>query len=252
MIKLKRILFEGVSPETFITVMDARGSLRYPLIAEILDVKEFYDMNKEKIDRILQSATEFKFLGAGANGSAFSLGNNQVLKIEKSARRPEEIAAHFAKQRKTGKYLPNIYDYGKLVTDYGSTLSYAILERMETPSGEEKDLLARVLVEIVNNMMKYSKVSDVEKMVKENLLNPKPSSDVDSLTDKNQESSFDVDSLTDKLILKENWLKTLIADMFKLRKMGITDFHIGNIGIRRIGSGAQGFTKPEGYLVFFD
>ena len=215
--------------------MDARGSLRYPLIAEILDVKEFYDMNKEKIDRILQSATEFKFLGAGANGSAFSLGNNQVLKIEKSARRPEEIAAHFAKQSKTGKYLPNIYDYGTLVTDYGSTLSYAILERMEIPSDEDLEVLSKVLIEIVNKMWIYkdSKVLDIEKMVKE-------------------KRKQEVDSLTNKLVLKKNWLKTLIADMFKLRKMGITDFHSGNIGIRRMGSGAQGFTKPEGYLVFFD
>ena len=45
--------------------------------------------------------------------------------------------------------------------------------------------------------------------------------------------------------LKNNWFYDLIVSMEKIRSEGFpTDFHAGNIGIRRTG--------PQGTLVFFD
>ena len=117
MIKLKPLLFEGVSREeseknddgepeprppkrgvsreefekTFYDTMKGNN----PLIGEIPDVEEFYELNKQVLDGILQGATEFRFLGAGANGSAYSIGNKQVLKIEPGGYRAETIESDY-------------------------------------------------------------------------------------------------------------------------------------------------------------
>ena len=46
------------------------------------------------------------------------------------------------------------------------------------------------------------------------------------------------------LRLKNGWFEDLVQGMWRLHRKGISDFNVGNVGIRRSGG--------EGSLVFFD
>ena len=261
MIKLKPLLFEGVSREeseknddgepeprppkrgvsreefekTFYDTMKGNN----PLIGEIPDVEEFYELNKQVLDGILQGATEFRFLGAGANGSAYSIGNKQVLKIEPGGYRAETIASRFDKQMKTGLHHPMIYHNGKLKTKDGEELSFAILEKMEIPSSEDL-LVIKEIIEIIDDIMNSVKrVKQRDGKFKRTPYSPK-----DVVKELMLREADKIKEIGEKLRLKDDWLEKLINHMFKVRKENLSDFHAGNIGVRRIG--------PEGYLVFFD
>ena len=63
---------------------------------------------------------------------------------------------------------------------------------------------------------------------------------------KNYSSSIqqDHDKLGSKLRLKDGWFADLVQGMQELQSRKMSDFHAGNIGIRRTGA--------EGSFVFFD
>ena len=238
MIKLRPLLFEGVSREEFEKTFYDTMKGNNPLIGDIPDVEKFYELNKKVLDRILQSATEFRFLGAGMNGSAYSIGNNQVFKIEPSGYRAEKVASRYGKQMKTGLHHPMIYDTGKLKTEYGE-LSFSILEKMEIPSDEDLVVIEQLIQPIHYLMINTKRVQQPDGKFKREPYTPKEV--VKQLMIKKADK---IKEVGEKLRLKDGWLEKLINHMFKVRKENLSDFHAGNIGIRRVG--------PEGYLVFFD
>jgi hypothetical protein len=238
MIKLKPLLFEGVSREEFEKTFYDTMKGNNPLIGEIPDVEEFYELNKQVLDRILKGATEFRFLGAGSYGSAYSIGNKQVLKIEPSSHRAETIASRFDKKMKTGLHHPMIYDTGKLKTEDGE-LSFAILEKMEIPSDEELVAIEQIIEPIHYIMNSVKRVQQPDGKFKRTPYSPK-----DVVKELMLRKADKIKEIGEKLRLKDDWFEKLVNHMFKVRKEGLSDFHSGNIGIRRIG--------PEGYLEFFD
>ena len=233
--------------------------------------KDIYKQNKDQFDRIFKDVENAKYLGAGTIGVAFDLGD-KILKIEeeskerysageraekaatalypepknKATKSPEpsgvstsEKTADFGPRksleeevdRKVGKHVPMIYDKGIIAYSYAGIeikLNWIIMEKFQTlrSGGEAFDIMNGILRAI---------------MEKVKFLNLENLKDI-----KNYSSSIqqDHDKLGSKLRLKDGWFADLVQGMHELQSRKMSDFHAGNIGIRRTGA--------EGSLVFFD
>ena len=238
MINLSKILFEStIDSSEFIRELKQAKDSSSPFLFDLIDdPKTFYEVNKQKIESILNGATEFKFLGSGTYGSAFSLGD-KVLKLELNPHRQTTVMDRFKKERKKGKYLPMIYAHGTLKTDVpkdliqnpdeGTTIYYTILEKFDTENIDPK----------YNSLLFYI-ILEIEKYRKP----PLPKKELIDLINKTYGSQMV--KMEANLRLSSNWLSHFINDIKSLRKLNIADLHSGNIGIRRVGG--------EGYFVFFD
>jgi hypothetical protein len=222
-------------------------------IKELSDklAKDIYEKNKPQFDRMFKGAKYVNLLGSGAIGVAFDIGD-RILKIEKESKeyysggeRAEKAATALYPEpkkpleeevdRKIGKHVPMIYDKGIISYSYEGTevkLNWIIMEKFESIDGPEKTTLESLLQGIIHKF-KYEKASlDLEK-----------AKDIN-----NYHSSYGIkdnhDYLGSKLRLKNGWFADLVQGMWELHKKGISDFHAGNIGIRRSGG--------EGFFVFFD
>ena len=250
MIKLRKILFESVSPETFKDVLKqttiGRDNTSNPLSQYISDAEMFYNSNKKTIDKILKDADEFRFLGAGVNGAAYSIGD-RVLKIEPGGYRAETIATGLYGKKETGVHHPMIYDSGQLKIDDGHTLHYSIMEKFEIPSNELQVDLDKLIVKIdhLMNTKEYvrepngeiARDSDGKRIAKQ--FSKQEIKDELENTRKDE-----INRVGDQLTLKDGWFDKLIDHMYRIKDEGLQDFHAGNIGVRRLGQ--------EGDLVFFD
>jgi hypothetical protein len=250
MIKLRKILFESVSPESFIDVLKqttiGRDNTSNPLSQYISDAEMFYNSNKKTIDKILKDADEFRFLGAGVNGAAYSIGD-RVLKIEPGGYRAETIATGLYGKKETGVHHPMIYDSGQLKIDDGHTLHYSIMEKFEIPSNELQVDLDKLIVKIdhLMNTKEYvrepngeiARDSDGKRIAKQ--FSKQEIKDELENTRKDE-----INRVGDQLTLKDGWFDKLIDHMYRIKDEGLQDFHAGNIGVRRLGQ--------EGDLVFFD
>ena len=257
MIKLRKILFESVSPETFIDVLKqttiGRDNTSNPLSQYIWDAEMFYNSNKKTLDEILKDADEFSFLGAGVNGAAYSIGD-RVLKIEPGGYRAETIATGLYGKKETGVHHPMIYDSGQLKMPLDpddperyDTLHYSIMEKFEIPSAELQIDLEKLIGKIdhLMNTKEYvrepngeiARDSDGKRIGK--LYSKQEIKD--ELENTRQD---EINRVGEQLRLKDGWLDKLMDHMYRISEEGLQDFHAGNIGVRRIG--------PEGDLVFFD
>lgn len=212
-------------------------------LSKIQFAKDLYEKNKESIDRMFRGATVVEYLGGGSYGDAFDLGD-KVLKIEidkpdskfDAAKRSETSASSLfskiKKNQKLGKYFPMIYDQGSF--SYPSqpnaeNFNWTIMEKFEQISGLEKDeldiLLDTITDKLFNNSESFEHLLDIQNYSRD-------------------DQKF-IQKLGPSLRLKKNWFKDLIKGIYQLYKTyDLTDFHAGNVGIRRSGA--------EGSLVFFD
>lgn len=243
MIKLKRLLFESVSGAEFVDVL-RNSTVDDVFLDYIRDPQDFYDMNKKTIDSILKDADEFKFLGAGVNGAAYSLGD-RVLKIEPGNYRAETIATGLYGKKPTGIHHPAIYATGRLRTALDTdeskkfSLGYAIMEKFEIPSGEDLVDLDKLIQKIYYWMLNGDYYTD------ENGWSRRKKYSKEDIKKELAKTRQDViDRVGEKLRLKDGWLEKLIDHMYIIQDENLADFHAGNIGVRRMG--------PEGDLVFFD
>lgn len=226
MIKLADMIFESIDEVGIKEELEKAKGGHSNVVAYMWDVDKFYNRNKDKIGRILGGAEEFRYLGSGGYGCAFSLGNGMVLKFQKENERTEAILDLYKGRGMEGIYYPMVYDYGILEGERGN-ITYTILEKFESEGlkrGSENDLL-------MTKVLKWIRVHGEEdiKEVEDGIR--------DWYGDRLPEFEFN-------LRLSSDWIKRLIMDMRKLKAKGIYDFHAGNLGIRRIGG--------EGYFVFFD
>ena len=233
--------------------------------------KDIYKQNKNQFDRIFKDVGNAKYLGAGSIGVVFDLGD-KILKIEeeskesyaageraekaatalypepknKATKSPEtfgvstsEKTADFGPRksleeevdRKIGKYVPMIYDKGIIAYSYAGIeikLNWIIMEKFEPlhHGGEAFDIMDNILMAIMGKV-KY--------------LNLEQLKDVKNYSLSIQQ---DHDTLGKELRLKDGWFADLVQGMHELQSKKMSDFHAGNIGIRRTGA--------EGSLVFFD
>lgn len=257
MIKLRKILFESVSPKTFKDVLNqttiGRDNTSNPLSQHIWDAEMFYNSNKKTIDRLLKDADEFRFLGAGVNGAAYSIGD-RVLKIEPGGYRAETIATGLYGKKETGVHHPMIYDSGKLKMPLDpddperyDTLHYSIMEKFEIPSNELQVDLDKLIVKIDHLMNTKEYVREPNGEIardSEGKRISKQFSKQDIKDELENTRKDEINRIGEQLRLKDGWLDKLIDHMYRISEEGLQDFHAGNIGVRRLGG--------EGDLVFFD
>lgn len=233
--------------------------------------KDIYETNKPTFDRILKNATTFKHLSGGSKGNAFDLGN-QILKLEletpwdtkfSSKQRSEKAATALFGEPTTpkqqpltatspqdttkpinktlartmretkddiGAFVPMIYDQGTMKypnQQNGQDISWTIMEKFEIPNQKSQDNLNDLLDVLIQRAVNNEPVEEIKQQ--------------QNLSPEQQQL---VTQLSDNLRLKDDWFPKLVQAMWSLKQKGITDFHAGNIGVRRLGA--------QGTLVFFD
>jgi hypothetical protein len=184
--------------------------------------EEFIEQNQEMLKRIIGSKT-IKYLGSGAVGDAFDLGD-MILKIEiehgrekvsSAVRAFKSAKALWSKDKKLGACMPMIYDQG-ILKYKDKNINWILMEKFKPISEDDKAFVNTIIDEIISSIFTGAVVtSDHKKRVKE---------------------------LGEHLQLSDGWYKQLKACMKALAAINIKDFHAGNIGVR----------STTGTLVFFD
>jgi len=199
--------------------------------------KAFVRENLDEFRKILAGEKKFKFLGSGAYGDAFDLGD-RVLKIEVinkedmdfSSQKRADLNSEYLwdVQDNTASRVPMVYNDGEF-NFLGQKYSWSVMEKFETLSRDD---------------LRYTFDSILRRVAKDinDGISPK------EIYEKYKKSSVNrqfILKFGSKHRLKSNWFYDLLVGMEKIKSEGFpTDFHAGNIGIRRTG--------PEGTLVFFD
>lgn len=281
--KLYKLLFENVNEDDVVnqilemiksnttTAKYLKTFIDHPLLSSISNTsnkgmalaKYFYSQTKDQWNKILKNATNITHLGGGAKGNAFNVetkDKNYILKLEletpwdtrfsAKTRATTASSALFGepkpktptptptdkktvrenKDASIGLAVPMIYDQGIMKfpnIEGGQEISWTLMEKFEIPTQKDQNKLNELLDQITDDFYDGQSLEDVKNVI--NLPNNL----------KNH-----VNKLSSSLQLKDNWFEELVTHMWNLQQKGISDFHAGNIGVRR--SGAQGT------LVFFD
>lgn len=225
--KLLSLLYENIDPYTIILAMTVSSDpfLRGPA--------NFYKNNKAIFDRILADATEFRLLGRGAEGMAYSLGNNKVLKLSFSGSETRDrMESGLFSQKNLGRFYPMIYDTGTMTDTeppYPETspVYYTIMEMLETVPKKWNVFLDSLYAFLDRN--DYIPAGSIRKEVEA------------SFPEAHKLKQFE-----SELRLTPNWIQMLHRDRKQINKStnNYADLNYSNAGIRRVGG--------EGYLVFFD
>lgn len=280
--KLYKLLFENVNEEDVLDeiydmLRSSSGTAKYiktfinfPSLSVSANIsskgmalaKHFYQETKNEWNKILNNATSIKHLGGGSKGNAFNVktkDGNYILKLELetpwdtrfSSKKRATIAstALFGEPKpqqpqptlpppndlrtireSIGINVPMIYGQGTMKypnQQGGQEISWTLMEKFEIPNKKNENLLNDLLDDLTN---RFSTGEDLQQVKQEQNL----SSDLQN----------NVKEISQSLRLKDNWFEELVTAMWNLYQKDISDFHAGNIGVRR--SGAQGT------LVFFD
>ena len=248
--RLHKLLFESINKQTvlngletiFATNTTTANQLNSKTKASTMEQAEaLYDQNKDTFDRILKGATQLTFLGSGTKGTAFDLGGNMVLKIEldtpwdtrfSADKRADKSAGALFGGSSLGAAVPMVYDSGTL-NFKGKTITWILLEKFEIPKQVYRDMITYLLDKI------KLLITNGEDLLEINNYDDDP-------------DKYYMHMIGTKLNLADDWFLKLIDSILTLLDNDIADLHGGNIGIRRIGSSAQGWMVTPGYLVFFD
>lgn len=196
--------------------------------------EDFVKKNEETFRSITNLATKFTYLGSGIVGDAYDLGN-YILKIEvegisdivSGEKRSKTAAKELWSQKKdsSGRVVPMIYDQGYL--NYNNKKFYwEIKEKFDTKDVDDPTF--DLFLFNLNNALFVDTYQDEKRRIE---------------IVKDRFKDF-IEQLSSDHRLSSDWLPRLIKDMKKLNRLGMIDFHSGNIGIRRSGG--------EGYFYFFD
>jgi hypothetical protein len=214
--------------------------------------------NYEQWKSILSHGT-IKYLGSGRLGSAFSLGDNLVLKLEKGRPRASEIEDALYTGVESGAGLPKILDTGILNSAIGP-IGWSIVEKLQDAGNLADDPEWNIVWKAISNGIKDIVASEVKaskaatKLSKKMKPDDSPMSQVKSFSERNpEELSTKLEELLpvseamaveERYRLRPDWLKRFVAGLLAHYRLGMVDFKPDNMGIRRVG--------PMGEIVFFD
>ena len=221
-------------------LFEALQSLRVLQYPE--DFTPWVKENSKIINSIRQSfAHTPKFLGAGADGNAYDIGNGKVLKIflsEAAFKKAKQALDRLHSNPLLAKTEAMLYDVGKF---NGSPVYYYIIEKMSPISNiddnrvTEKALLylSLYLKQFINNN------PHLIKPLKQFIDDPKLSRYIafESKSIANDIATSLPNSITpyvdeiNKLDLNPNWLPLFIEEFLLKYLTGRTDLHTGNVGI---------------------
>lgn len=213
-----------------------------------LDVDDF-SMSQENFDdwnRILLKG-RIKYLGSGRQGTAFSLGNNLVLKLEPGKPRAAEIEDALYSGSDIGIGLPNVLDTGIFISNVGP-IGWSIVEKVSEASSLGTDPEWKTLWKYISDGIEEIAKKD-QKTAKATGQPPKKFSERD-----HQELAMELlpllpaselASIEERYRLTAGWFPKFVKGILSHYKLGMVDFKPDNMGIRRVRGG-------EGEVIFFD
>jgi hypothetical protein len=194
-----------------------------------------FENANERFLNIIKKHSIKKLLGMGAQGSAYLLDNEMVLKIGDFLEHSWEIIKNIYQRLHNGKAKESdimIYDYGKIHKDDDSSefFGYVLMERLDVIAEDEnidrdEEYISHMIIDILKNL--YRKMG-VEEFLgnKENL-----KTIVLDYIHKHEYLEFSGDQEQIKIL--EKWIEFFIN---MLEEHGtISDLHIGNVGLRKKG-----------------
>jgi hypothetical protein len=202
--------------------------------------------NKSKLDRITSSISinPPKLLGSGADGVAFQVSEDKILKIftsDYAYKKALETFQGLHINRDDAKYNPMIYDIGKLGKMYGIEIYFYLMEKLEVNlSADDKDNVREFAKSVEKLLFEYRKTNDIKNI------------DDDQVNEayKYIYNNFYGDKIVKlnqtikNLKLDNKTLETFTKDIIFKILAGKRDLHGGNVGVRNIEGKRQ--------LVFFD
>jgi hypothetical protein len=217
----------------------------------------FVAKNKNVINKIRRSfkVTIPKYLGGGADGAAFDIGEGRILKIFRDQVSYEKAqAAHerLYKNPPLAKTEAMIYDVGVLGrfgdshSNLGPLVYYYIMEKMKTLGDFSTDVKFKILsiLNFVDNEITNEKATKW-RQIKLMILDPSKSEEVKKQV---REASLKWASIYRRInkndisyleslikVLKSNWLELYIEEILMKYLTGRTDLHMGNLGVTNYG-----------------
>jgi len=217
-------------------------------------IKEFNNLSFDKILPWLDSYP--KFLGKGADGFAFDIGDNKVLKIFTSdlqyQKSNESLNMLFSKHDLARTELM-IYDVGSIGDAFDKHYYYQIMPKLNTKFYKDKNisnafetLLDRIISHCENDvyleklqlLYDNSNYDELNKLVK---TLTQPMIKYMYMNAKHIISKIENYAESINQHLSSNWLEHLVEEIWLKLASRRTDLHSGNIGI-----------TPNGYFRFFD
>ena len=228
--------------------------------------ENFILANISEIGKLTKLATKApKFLGAGANGIAFDIGDGKVLKLAKFRDSTDhETQSVLWDEKEFGSAETMIYGSDTIELFFPKwknnddeypestiTLNYKISQKIDTPhldksTDEDKqfeiqdarEALEEILSPIFNHPLELGKLRKYTGTQLKSLLETMATMFLDRRPDDYFEAANNVENFFPNL--KNDWLVKLVADGFYKKMTYRSDLHSGNLGIDR------------GYFKFFD
>lgn len=228
--------------------------------------ENFILANISEINKLTELATQApKFLGAGANGIAFDIGDNKVLKLMQFSDSSDHETQNVLWNKKefgAGEVMihgsstvqltfPKFKDKYDEYSESTVTLNYKISQKIDTPHLDKstnedeqfeidnaKASLNHIIDPIFSYSLDLSKLRNYHGSQLKSLLETMATMFLDRRPDYYFEDVDDVQKFFPNL--KQDWLVKLVADGFYKKMTYRGDLHSGNIGIDR------------GYFKFFD
>lgn len=207
---------------------------------------EFVKQYKDIINKIRSSFSYTpKLLGRGADGIAFDIGKDKVLKIFQdsySFNKAKESIERLHKNPDLAKTEAMIYDAGVIGEILGFTIYYYIMEKVKELPEESLPNLMRI-INVIGKYIKYEK--DIFDEIKTYIDNPKFRNDIKIKLDveSNKLAEYlsntypkDIAKIENKSDLNSNWLKNLCEEIIFKYLTGRGDLHMGNIGVTNYGN----------------
>lgn len=183
-----------------------------------------------------------RYLGSGRQGTAFSLGNDMILKLEPGAPRASEIEAALFSGGDIGAGLPNVLNTGVFRSNIGD-IGWSIVEKVQSADeiGKDSDWkelwksISDGIETIVKNEQRSSKASGVPP-IKFGQRDPDQLA-ADLLPLLPQDKLMSVE---ERYLLLPDWFPKFVKGILNHYRLGMVDFKPDNMGVR------------NGYVIFFD
>jgi hypothetical protein len=214
--------------------------------------------NKETIKKIRRSfaISEPRYIGGGADGIAYDIGEGRILKLFKdqvSFEKANEAINRLHKVPDLAKTEAMIYDTGKLFVFYyedlneneGQGIYYYIIEKM-VPILDFGDTVRNTMSSLLNNIIfEIYRQTDHWIAVKKQIKDPANASKIKQevligakkIIDRLSTSDIDGISYIEGKIktLKPNWFVSYIEEVIIKYLTDRTDLHMGNLGVTNYG-----------------
>jgi len=215
-------------------------------------MKEFIQLNLNKINEIKKFFQGTPaYLGGGADGIAFSIAPNMILKLFKdpySYQKAHDAMMRLHKNPALAKTEAMIYDVGmfKKVNSNSDNMYYYVMEKMKPVSDlpdtvkNNIDIIYEATKKLINNQVDHGTFEEMEsnfndpsthEKIKEQL-KPLINSIVNSL---NISYTQNIKYITNNIDVKSNWLPLFVEEMIVKYLSGRTDLHTGNLGVTNYG-----------------